>query len=81
MYAGAKGSRQHGPDYDRTLMRWYRNFRAAWPGLKARYGETFFRMWAFYLLSCAGAFRARSMQLWQLVLSPAGVPGGYRRVS
>jgi cyclopropane-fatty-acyl-phospholipid synthase len=35
-------------------------------------------MWRFYLLSCAGSFRARYNSLWQLVLSPHGVPGGYR---
>lgn len=28
--------------------------------------------------SCAGAFRARDLQVWQIVLSPKGVPGGYR---
>jgi cyclopropane-fatty-acyl-phospholipid synthase len=30
------------------------------------------------LLSCAGGFRAREMQLWQIVFSKDGVPGGYR---
>lgn len=68
-----------GIDYDRTLMAWYRNFRDGWDGLKARYDERFFRMWRYYLLSSAGAFRARSNQLWQLVLSPAGLEAGYRR--
>ena len=37
-------------------------------------------MWRYYLLSCAGAFRARDIQLWQWVLSKEGVPDGYRRV-
>jgi cyclopropane-fatty-acyl-phospholipid synthase len=32
------------------------------------------------MLSCAGAFRARQMQLFQVVLSPDGVPGGYEAV-
>jgi cyclopropane-fatty-acyl-phospholipid synthase len=36
-------------------------------------------MWRYYLLMCAGAFRARRNQLWQLVLSPDGHRGGYRR--
>lgn len=35
------------------------------------------RMYRYYLLSCAGAFRARDIQLWQIVLSPEGVEGGY----
>lgn len=70
-----------GADYDRTLMAWYENFETAWPHFAQRYDERFQRMWRYYLLSCAGAFRARSIQLWQWVLSPAGVVGGYRRVS
>jgi len=61
-----------GPYYDRTLMSWLRNFRHAWPGLRERYGDRFKRMWEYYLQSCAGAFRARDIQLWQFVLSPIG---------
>jgi len=68
-----------GANYDHTLMAWYRNFIDHWPTLEQRYSQTFRRMWTYYLLSCAGAFRARSMQLWQLVMSPTGIPGGYRR--
>ncbi|MBB4066102.1 cyclopropane fatty acyl phospholipid synthase [Gellertiella hungarica] len=68
-----------GADYDRTLMAWHENFEAAWPRFADRLGERFHRMWRYYLLSCAGAFRARSVQLWQVVLSPEGVAGGYRR--
>ncbi len=69
-----------GADYDRTLMRWHANFEAAWPELKDRYGERFGRMWRFYLLSSAGGFRARTNQLWQIVLSPRGVLGGYTQL-
>ena len=29
-------------------------------------------MFRFYLLSCAGAFRARSNQLWQIVMTKPG---------
>ncbi len=68
-----------GADYDRTLMAWHANVEAAWPRFADRLGERFRRMWAYYLLSCAGAFRARDIQLWQWVLSPQGVPGGYLR--
>jgi len=66
-----------GLDYDRTLMQWHRNFEAAWPELAKRYNERFRRMWKYYLLSCAGSFRARTNQLWQLVLAPAGAETGY----
>lgn len=67
-----------GADYDKTLMHWHRNFERNWPSLEERYDERFHRMWVYYLLSCAGSFRARKNQLWQIVLSPGGVPGGYR---
>ncbi|TVQ41671.1 MAG: cyclopropane fatty acyl phospholipid synthase, partial [Wenzhouxiangella sp.] len=65
-----------GPDYDRTLMAWEENFRAAWPDLKTseQLDERFYRMWRYYLLSCAGAFRARGLHLWQIVLSQGGLP-------
>lgn len=69
-----------GADYDKTLMAWFRNFDAAWPDLKVKYGGRFYRMWKYYLLSCAGSFRARHIQLWQIVLSPKGVRGGYRSI-
>jgi cyclopropane-fatty-acyl-phospholipid synthase len=58
-----------GPDYDRTLLAWDRNFRSAWPVLQARYGERFYRMWRYYLMSSAASFRSRRIQLWQLVLA------------
>lgn len=69
-----------GADYDRTLKAWHARFEAAWPQFAERYGERFRRMWRYYLLACAGTFRARTTQLWQIVMSPKGVPGGYRRV-
>lgn len=72
-----------GSDYDHTLMAWYQNFEEAWPELREmdseKYDHRFYRMWRFYLLSCAGAFRARHIQLWQFMLSPEGIPGGYMR--
>ena len=61
-----------GPDYDRTLMEWFHNFDEAWPKLKHNYDERFYRMWKFYLLSCAGSFRSRRQQLWQIVMTKQG---------
>lgn len=58
-----------GPDYDRTLMAWHDRFEAAWPSLKERYNERTYRMFRYYLLICAGTFRSRSTQLWQVVFS------------
>jgi cyclopropane-fatty-acyl-phospholipid synthase len=66
-----------GADYDKTLMAWFHKFDANWPRIKQRYGERFYRLWKYYLQSCAGGFRARVIQLWQLVLSKHGAPGGY----
>lgn len=66
-----------GADYDKTLMAWFGNFDAQWPSLKTQYSDRFYRMWKYYLLSCAGAFRARQIQLWQIVFSKKGVAGGY----
>ncbi|OEY66996.1 cyclopropane fatty acyl phospholipid synthase [Marinobacter sp. X15-166B] len=70
-----------GADYDKTLMAWHANFEAAWPRFRDTLGDRFHRMWRYYLLSCAGAFRARDLQLWQWVLAKKGVPGGYVRPS
>ena len=67
-----------GAYYDKTLMAWFENFNAHWPELKTDYDERFYRIWKYYLLMCAGAFRARSNQLWQIVLSPNGVDGCYQ---
>jgi cyclopropane-fatty-acyl-phospholipid synthase len=67
-----------GPDYDRTLLAWHANFVRHWPELSSRLDDRFFRMWTYYLLSCAGSFRARKNQVWQVVFSPHGIAGGYR---
>ncbi|MFZ6646111.1 cyclopropane fatty acyl phospholipid synthase [Undibacterium sp. TJN25] len=68
-----------GADYDKTLMAWFKKFHDSWPFFAERLGPRFYRMWKYYLLSCAGAFRARDIQLWQWVLSKDGVRDGYRR--
>lgn len=70
-----------GADYDLTLMAWYKNFEKNWNTIKDKYSDRFFRMWKYFLLSSAGSFRSRRRsQLWQLVLSKNGVPGGYQSV-
>lgn len=69
-----------GADYDPTLMAWCANFEEHWPRFREQYGDRFYRMWRYYLLSCAGGFRARTIHLWQFVFSPFGVSGGYTPV-
>jgi cyclopropane-fatty-acyl-phospholipid synthase len=69
-----------GKYYDTTLMAWFDRFNAGWDKLKDKYGERFYRMWKYYLLSCAGLFRARKGQLLQIVFSKHGVAYGYLSV-
>jgi cyclopropane-fatty-acyl-phospholipid synthase len=66
-----------GPHYDQTLMAWHENFNNAWPELNRSYDERFRRMWNYFLISCAASSRARDNQLWQIVLSKNGIPGGW----
>lgn len=67
-----------GQDYDRTLMAWHDNISQALPLLSQRYDARFLRMWSYYLLSCAGYFRSRKGQLWQLLLTKPSRTNPYR---
>ena len=67
-----------GPDYDKTLMAWHRNFVLHWPKISQKYGERFYRMWTYYLLGCAAFFRSRQGQLWQLIFTKREYKGIYR---
>ena len=67
-----------GPNYDKTLLAWYENFDRNWKKDRTPEEERFYRLWKYYLLCCAGGFRARVLQVWQFVLSPTGVPEGYK---
>ena len=69
-----------GQDYDRTLMAWWDRFDQAWPRLQDKYDARFYRMWKYYLMSCAGFFRSRQGQLWQVVLSKRQRGETYRSV-
>lgn len=60
------------PHYRKTLTSWNERFQKAWTGLSGRYDEIFKRMWEFYLLSCAGAFCSRHIQVWQIVMTKEG---------
>ncbi len=69
-----------GVDYDKTLMVWYNNFKNNWNRISDKYNERFYRMWKYFLVSSAGTFRSRRNQLWQIVLSKDGLPGGYQSI-
>ncbi len=69
-----------GAYYDKTLMAWFKNFDKNWNKIKSKYDKRFYRMWKYYLLSCAGSFRSRTNQLWQIVFSKNGVKGVYKAI-
>jgi len=69
-----------GAYYYKTIRSWEANFRKNWNNIKHQYDDRFYRMWIFYLTSFAGAFHARKLQLWQIVMSKKGVPGGYESI-
>ena len=69
-----------GHDYDKTLMAWHANFKRNWDDLKEQYSPEFFRMWSYYLLSFAAAFRIGRLNLWQIVFSKAGNISPYKSI-
>lgn len=69
-----------GAYYDDTLLAWNKNFEQHWDSIKSQFDLQFYRMWRYYLLMCAGMFRSRTAQVWQLVLSKSGVKDGYESV-
>ena len=69
-----------GTYYDKTLMAWHKNFNKNWDKIKIYYDERFRRMWNYYLLSCAGSFRAHKNQLWQIVFSKIGSQIDYESI-
>ncbi|HSW47809.1 MAG TPA: cyclopropane fatty acyl phospholipid synthase [Candidatus Saccharimonadales bacterium] len=70
--------------YFKTLMEWYKNFEKNWPKLQKmypeKYNQTFYRMWKYYLLASAGGFKARNLQLFQIVLSKNDIPEVYQAI-
>jgi cyclopropane-fatty-acyl-phospholipid synthase len=62
-----------GPYYVPTLRAWEAGFMRSRDDFRIEYGEQFVRMWRFYLLSCSGAFRARSLQVIQFLFSRGGL--------
>ena len=46
-------------------------FERSWARMAAKYDERFRRMWHYYLSASAAAFRARKLEVWQVLLEPA----------
>jgi cyclopropane-fatty-acyl-phospholipid synthase len=63
--------------YDQTLLAWYENFQKHWPEFQDQFPPEFYRMWTYYLLISAGAFRSRYNQLFQFLFCKGGYPGVY----
>ncbi len=76
-----------GVDYTPTLRAWHDNFEDYWAADGAGrqrpsiWGseKTFYRMWRYYLLSCAAHFSVGDGQVWQLVYAKGHLPNGYVR--
>jgi cyclopropane-fatty-acyl-phospholipid synthase len=64
-------------DYGRTTMAWFDNFHANWERLAASYDTRFYRMWKYYLHVFGGAFLARTLETWDVVLSKQGTRSKY----
>ncbi|XP_037049234.1 cyclopropane-fatty-acyl-phospholipid synthase-like [Bradysia coprophila] len=67
-----------GAYYDKTLMAWHDNFVKNWHTISHMFEnpDSTYRMWIFFFLMCAGVFRARLFQVWQIVLTKSAA-GGY----
>jgi cyclopropane-fatty-acyl-phospholipid synthase len=71
-----------GKDYDKTLLAWDENFQKHWKQISkltddrgnTLYDEKFYRMWHYYLMVCAAAFRVDFNDVAQIVLSRSVTP-------
>ncbi len=68
-----------GLDYVKTLHAWRDNANAAWVDLPT-YDTEFQRMWNYYLMCAAAAFRLYRNHLWQVVFSKGVQTTPYRAV-
>jgi cyclopropane-fatty-acyl-phospholipid synthase len=59
---------EFGASYVYTLRSWHRNFNEAWPRLRPNYSERTRLMFDYFFLIAAGAFRARYIVYWHLML-------------
>jgi cyclopropane-fatty-acyl-phospholipid synthase len=58
-----------GAHYERTLLAWRANCERTWTRM-ADYDRRFRRMWLYYLSASAAAFRAKKLDVWQVLLEP-----------
>jgi cyclopropane-fatty-acyl-phospholipid synthase len=59
-----------GLDYARTLAEWRERFWSVWERIRPMgFDERFKRLWEFYLFYCEAGFRARNIDVRQVVFS------------
>ncbi|RJS94475.1 class I SAM-dependent methyltransferase [Salinisphaera sp. Q1T1-3] len=61
-----------GGDYARTLARWDHRVTAEREAIVAERGETFYRMWRYYLAYCTAGFSSGHIDLMQIVFEQPG---------
>ena len=62
------GHRAFAQDYARTLSEWCYRFWEAWPGIKPLgFDDRFKRLWEFYLQYCEAGFRAKNINVRQII--------------
>ena len=65
-----------GPHYAHTLRLWREQFLRTWPSVAALgFGETFRRMWEFYLAYCEAGFRAGYLEVARIRLERPAAGG------
>lgn len=61
--------------YARTLEHWLARFERHADEVRSRFGEAFERTWRLYLAGSVAAFRAGSLQLFQVLFARTGANG------
>ncbi len=65
-----------GVNYAPALRAWKENFYRGWPKLRGSYEHLvdgrFYRMWEYYLTSCAAAFEVGALDVWQILMTKTG---------
>ncbi|MGB4076280.1 MAG: cyclopropane fatty acyl phospholipid synthase [Minisyncoccia bacterium] len=69
-----------GTNYEWTLRAWRENLQLRWSDIVAAHGMRTARMYEYYLAISEAAFRSRTLNVVQIVLSPRGKRGGYRSI-
>ena len=65
-----KRSIEFGQSYSQTLRRWHETFNDRWDQVAALgFDDRFYKMWNFYLTSCAATFRSENCDVTQITVT------------